>query len=836
TLHHFGNTNGAHPHGLLQGADGALYGVTITDYATSAGVVFKINADGSGFKVVKQMPAGNADNPSGGLFQSAGGVLYGMSSGSFGQGAMYRLNTDGSNLRVLHAFTYNYEGTNPRGGFTRGSDGALYGVTRQGGTENRGVFYKINADGTQFSVLGNLPGYWLENPLSELVQGTNGVFYGVATDGGNFDRGGIFRINANGTGYNVLRQFDRVDGENPLGGLIQGSDGALYGMTQGGGSTGNGTIYKLNGDGTGFVTLKHFTAGDGRFPENRLMQGKDGTLYGLTTFGGASNNGVIFKVNPNGSGYQVLRSLGGSDGRNPRGGLVQDANGVLYGTTSGGGNNNAGTLFKINPSGTGFGVLRHLGGSDGANPFAGLSLGSNGTLYGMTANGGTYDGGTLFRINASGTGFTVLRHFNPATYGAHPEGTVLVISAAQPVAGTFRVNAGGNAFATADARSFAADAYFAGGVVSRATTLGIAGTGDDYLYQTGRHGASFSYNFPTGNGSFDVVLHFAETYWGNTAPGGVGSRKFHVNLEGARKLTDYDVFAKAGGARRVVQETFRVNVADGTLNVAFLKGSADNPAIKAIEVLPAGAALTINAGGSAFTSSTGKKFSADVYYGGGSVSTLAGGEIANTTDDALYHNARFGVFSYGLPSGNGTFDVRLHFAETYFGSRTGGGAGSRRFNVDAEGVRRLTNYDIFAKAGGAMRATTEVLRVTVTDGVLNLFFSKGTADNPLVSAIEVVPVAAAARLAEAVDAPESGQITLYPNPVRDQFTVTLPFAATQVRSTTVSDAAGKVQLLNAHRASGEREIQVSAGTLPKGLYLLHLDTEGGYRIVKFARQ
>jgi hypothetical protein len=140
------------------------------------------------------------------------------------------------------------------------------------------------------------------------------------------------------------------------------------------------------------------------------------------------------------------------------------------------------------------------------------------------------------------------------------------------VAKSFRVNAGGNTFSTIDARSFAADAYFAGGTVSTATTLGIGGTADDYLYQTGRHGSSFSYNFPTGNGSYDVVLHFAETYFGNVAPGGIGSRKFHVNLEGARKLTDYDVFAKAGGALKTTQETFRVNVGDGTLNVAFLKG------------------------------------------------------------------------------------------------------------------------------------------------------------------------------------------------------------------------------------------------------------------------
>jgi hypothetical protein len=404
------------------------------------------------------------------------------------------------------------------------------------------------------------------------------------------------------------------------------------------------------------------------------------------------------------------------------------------------------------------------------------------------------------------------------------------------VAGTFRVNAGGNGFPTIDARSFVADAYFSGGTVSSTTAMGIAGTADDYLYQTGRHGSSFSYNFPTGNGSYDVVLHFAETYWGNTAPGGMGSRKFHVNLEGARKLTDYDVFAKAGGALRATQETFRVTVGDGTLNVSFLRGTADNPAIKAIEVLPAGAALTINAGGSAFTSSTGKKFSADVYYASGTVSGIAGGEIANTGDDALYRNARVGVFSYGLPSGNGTFDVTLHFAETYFGSRTTGGVGSRRFNVDVEGVRRLTNYDVFAKAGGAMRAMKETIRVTVSDGVLNLFFSKGAADNPLVSALEVVAVPAPARVAAAEEDTADWQVRLFPNPVRDELTVGLPFAAEAVRATAVADATGATRLLNAHRVTAAGDLRIGVSQLPGGLYVLRLDTDRGVRVVKFLKR
>ncbi|MBD0256288.1 MAG: T9SS type A sorting domain-containing protein, partial [Cytophagales bacterium] len=476
-----------------------------------------------------------------------------------------------------------------------------------------------------------------------------------------------------------------------------------------------------------------------------------------------------------------------------------------------------------------------------------ISSGQTATLTASGAPAGaTYrwyaaaSGGTPLATTASYTTptLTATTTYYVAAYGlpcGESPRRAVAVTVTGAVAGTFRVNAGGNAFSTIDARGFGADAYFSGGAVSAASAAAIAGTGDDYLYQTGRHGTSFLYNFPTGNGSYDVVLHFAETYFGAAAPGGIGSRKFHVNLEGLRKLTDYDVFAKAGGALRATQETFRVTVSDGTLNLAFLKGAADNPAVKAIEVLPAGSGLTINAGGAAYTTGTGKQFSADVYYADGSVSSIASGDILNTTDDALYRNARVGVFSYGLPSGNGTFNVTLHFAETYFGSRTTGGVGSRKFNVYVEGVKRLSDYDVFAKAGGAMRAVKETVQVTVTDGVLNLYFAKGTADNPLVSAIEVVPAATTARV-DAEAGPEDWQVTCFPNPVRDRLTVALPFPADAVEATAVTDAKGTPLLHDAHRQTGVQQLEIATEALPAGLYLLHLEGPQGAKRVKFIKR
>jgi ELWxxDGT repeat protein len=254
-------------------------------------------------------------------------------------------------------------------------------------------------------------------------------------------------------------------------------------------------------------------------------------------------------------------------------------------------------------------------------------------------------------------------------------------------------------------------------------------------------------------------------------------------------------------------------------------------------------ALRLNAGGAAYHTPTGEPFSADAFFSGGQTFRLKTAvDFVGTEADTLYQTERWGTFSYRLPVEKGTYRVVLHFAEIYWGVQQKGGVGCRRFNVDVEGRRTLTEYDIFAKAGGALKATRETFETVVTDGTLNINFLKGSANFPKVSAIEVMAVAtpasspgARAAITTKDLATEAWQAQVHPNPVLDLLTVQLPFGVAGVKATVITDATGNVRLSNAHRTAGENQLQIAAGGLPEGFYLLRLQTDQGSRVVRFVK-
>ena len=173
----------------------------------------------------------------------------------------------------------------------------------------------------------------------------------------------------------------------------------MYGTTYGGGSN-NGVVFGLNQDGNGFAVLKSFNGtNEGTAPVSPLLEASDGILYG-TTYGGSTNDaGTIFRLNKNGSGFQVLLTFLGTnvDGRHPCGKLVEGSDGAIYGTTEGGGTNDYGTLFRLNKNGTGYTRLATFSDSSGKHPHGGLVIGSDGAFYGTTDQGGASGFGAVFR-------------------------------------------------------------------------------------------------------------------------------------------------------------------------------------------------------------------------------------------------------------------------------------------------------------------------------------------------------------------------------------------------------------------------------------------------------
>ncbi|HZV33370.1 MAG TPA: choice-of-anchor tandem repeat GloVer-containing protein [Verrucomicrobiae bacterium] len=355
------------------------------------------------------LSAGKANNT---LF---GTTLYG---GSNGQGIIFKMNADGSGYTILHNFTageaQNF-GLTPPNTFSppviQANDGALYGVATGGSNYQHGMAFKLKTDGSGFTVIHNF-GAGDIYPIT-LIQGDDGELYGAGAQG-------VFKMDTSGSNYSVLHTFNiATDGDNCFG-LIQGSDGALYGTCQEGGASstnsGNlisGTIFKINTNGTGFTVLHNFgvPSTDAQYPCSGVIEGSDGALYGVTPRGGGGvpGAGTVYKINKNGLGYTLLHAFQGSpDGSLPYGALVQGLNNMLYGTTQLGGSNSLGTVFEISLDGSTYNILyQFASGTDGYYPYAGLVQGpsssGSGVLYGATYSGtlpsNTY--GTLFALEVN---------------------------------------------------------------------------------------------------------------------------------------------------------------------------------------------------------------------------------------------------------------------------------------------------------------------------------------------------------------------------------------------------------------------------------------------------
>ncbi len=362
----------------------------------------------------------------------------------------------------------------------QGDDGDWYATALSGGTNDCGAVIRVSTSGVA-SVLASFPGPDYAYPSARLTKGLDGAFYGTTDFGGDQDGGMVFRVTTKGD-LTVLYSFPRdwfddcedcwwyPEGQCPAGGLVLGRDGDLYGTTAVGGEGGGGTLFKITtngvlttlasftysdggcettltqddkGDFYGVTTQWYYTnifgtifrvgtnelletlasfpcTGEGSKPEGELLLGSDGTFYGTTSQGGSNNCGVVFRVPTNGV-TETLASFGYSStgvGAFPSGSLLQLPDGALYGTTRSGGEFGSGTVFRLTTNG----LLERVASftyTNGSGPHSGLVMGGDGAMYGTATYGGDQGFGTVFRVTTNGL-LTHLLSF-ACTNGVYPD-------------------------------------------------------------------------------------------------------------------------------------------------------------------------------------------------------------------------------------------------------------------------------------------------------------------------------------------------------------------------------------------------------------------------------
>jgi streptogramin lyase len=608
---------------------------------------------------------------------------------------------------------------------TKGPDGALWFTESQsnkiGRITNAGAISEYNVPGGYF------------NPR-DIVTGPDGALWFTSV-GSRF----IYRMTTDGavTTY-AANSFPRS--------IAAGPDGALWFTTESFAgniwsigritTSGNVTIYPAANNTTGFINI---------------ATGSDGALW-FTEQGNGAGENAIGRMTTSGAYSRYVTPHTNSFPF----GITAGSDGALWFTET-----NTASIGRIDMTG----AITEYPTPSGGDPSFGITAGSDGAIW--YTSGSAYSVGRMTSSGSvteypvpsdNGGGLTgITGGFDGALWYAHSAAgasSIGRITTPNPVA-LQSINAGGGA-----SGSFATDSSYSSGSAYSSTasvdTSNVSSPAPQSVYQSVRYGKTMTYTLSglTPNTNYTLRLHFNELYWGAVTSGGVGSRVFNVAINGQSALSNYDIYQQAGGANKAIVEQLPAT-ADATGNVAVqFTTVTDNAMVNGIELFdgtlppqpprpPYVASTVINAGGS-----TTGNFAADTEYSGGSTySSPTAVDISNVSNPApqsVYQTVRYGNFTYTIPqlTPNTNYRVRLHFNELYWGvGSTGGGAGSRVFNVVINGSPVLGNYDIYAAAGGANKAVIQefVIPADAQGKIVIQFMS--LVDNAMVNGIEVNPIA-----------------------------------------------------------------------------------------------
>jgi uncharacterized repeat protein (TIGR03803 family) len=358
SMHSFKGPEGANPYApLIQATDGNLYGTTTDGGAYGSGNIFKMTWGGkvtSLYDFCSQPNCLDGEYPVTALTEGPDGNFYGttQSGGTSNWGTVFKITPTGT-LTTLHSFSGS-DGAAPYGTLLLAANGDFYGTVNEGGANGAGTLYTITSSGVlttlyNFCSIAGCPDG--QYPVGPLIQASDGNLYGTTYAGGDYAAcnvdgcGIVFKMTLSGK-LTTLHTFDDTEGEYPSGGVVEGADKLFYGTANSGGAYDDGIIFTIDSSGD-FSTLYNFSGDDGIAPHDILLA-SDGNFYGTTLYGygnGPDPRGTVFEITPGGT-LTNLHTFNGRHGRNPYG-LFQATDGAFYGITYFGGADNNGIVFSV---------------------------------------------------------------------------------------------------------------------------------------------------------------------------------------------------------------------------------------------------------------------------------------------------------------------------------------------------------------------------------------------------------------------------------------------------------------------------------------------------------
>lgn len=419
---HFNDTIGSYPMGRQVVFSGnAVLGVTTGGGTTEAGVIYEYNVQTQRTSKLTELDILSTGRTSvGGLMVTTEGRVFGLTiAGSRGgSGAIFEVVRAQASAIEKLPFNWSRDGNLPAGTMVQLSNGRFYGVTESGGQGGFGAFFEFDPETDQFSVVASFSGANGKFPKSSPVLGPNGKFYGVTAEGGSNDRGVIYEIDLTTREILNVHNFNASQsGIFPEAGLELTSNGLLIGTSFGGGLHSRGTIFMFDPATKGFEVIHSFDELNGAYPRSALTRSTHDTFLGLTETGGAANRGVIFEITLSTKMFKKLFDFPITTG-NPRGRLVSKDGKIFFGTTTFGSLGPGGSLFEFDAQ-TGLFTSRYsFSGPNGRLPFSDVIIGTDGVVYGTTLEGGTNNKGVFFRYDLNASNVELI-HFNGVN-GANP--------------------------------------------------------------------------------------------------------------------------------------------------------------------------------------------------------------------------------------------------------------------------------------------------------------------------------------------------------------------------------------------------------------------------------